>query len=553
MTTFQQNVMADESELTIDLTASELDGCPDFLLSAAKSAAVERGKPAGSYVITLSRSLVEPFLTFSPRRDLREKAWRLWTNRGQLNPARDNLELAKETLLLRCEQARLHGYESFAAYQNADSMAKTPQAVNELLERVWEPACLSAATEAASLEACLRSELSDPSAELEPWDWRYCAEKVRLQRYDFDETALKPYLSLEGMQAALFDTAERLFGLRFVKVDLAAREITLYHPDVELYEVRRAGTTGGEQEDELVALFLHDNYARPNKQSGAWMSEFREQTRNWNTYEFEAASTTGSSVPIRSAGPSCTPQLPIVINNNNFARSEPCLLSFDDALTLFHEMGHGLHGMLSSVGYRRLSGTSVLRDFVELPSQLLEHWLSSTDAVLARHAAHWATGEPVPPPMLRALHAARNFNQGFETVEYTVCALLDQALHALPEPELGSLRVDEFEAETLRRLKMPKAIVMRHRPAHFLHLFADSGYAAAYYVYLWAEVLDADAFDSFLESGDVFDAPTASRLAKWIYSTGNSVEPSEAYRRFKGRDPTVEPMLKKKGLLPAAA
>jgi len=340
MTRFQQNVMADESEVSFDLTEADLDGCPDFLVSAARSAAVERGKPDG-YVITLSRSLVEPFL----------KAWQLWTNRGQLNQARDNHKIAKEILQLRVEQAALHGYDSFAAYQNSDSMAQTPARVMELLERVWVPACRSANSERALLEEFLGEAV-------EPWDWRYCAEKVRMQQFDFDESQLKPFLSLPAMQRALFSTAERLFGLRFVRIDVAAKGIELYHPDVELYEVRE-GEGEGEAE-RLVALFLHDNYARANKQSGAWMSEFREQTRNWNAYEYSAHDELPHKLRITSCAVSSN-QVPIIINNNNFARGStdmPCLLSFDDALTLFHEMGHGLHGMLSSVTYSRLSGTN---------------------------------------------------------------------------------------------------------------------------------------------------------------------------------------------------
>jgi len=361
-----------------------------------------------------------------------------------------------------------------------------------------------------------------------------------MQQYDFDESQLKPFLSLQAMQRALFSTAEGLFGLRFVNVDLAAKGIELYHPDVELYEVRE-----GEGEGErLVALFLHDNFARANKQSGAWISEFRGQSKNWNAYEYGARDDL-NKICITSSAASSN-QVPVIINNNNFA---PCLLLFDDALTLFHEMGHGLHGMLSSVTYSRLSGTNVLRDFVELPSQLLEHWLSSTDVVLKEYATHYQTGEPIDAEMLERLNKARNFNEGFATVEYTICALVDQALHALPKAEVDALDIEQFERKQLKRLNMPEGICMRHRPLHFQHLFASSGYAAAYYVYLWAEVLDADAFDTFLESGDVFDASTAARQREWIYSSGNSVEPSEAYRKFKGRDPTIEPMLKKKGLV----
>lgn len=383
LTQFQQNVMADESEVTIELTEVDMEGCPEFLISAARAAAREKGLEDG-FVITLSRSLVEPFITFSPRRDLREKAWRLWTNRGQIDSSRDNRKIAKEILRLRVEQAHLHGYSSFAEYQNADSMAGTPARVMELLERVWEPACKSANAERAQLEQYLGDRV-------EPWDWRFCAEKVRLARYNFDEAALKPYLSLPSMQRALFDTAEKLFGLRFVRVDLAAKGIELYHPDVELYEVReREG-----DEESLVALFLHDNFARANKQSGAWMSEFRDQCRNWNAYDFgEEAADGGKGIATTAQSSN---QIPIIINNNNFNKGEPCLLSFDDALTLFHEMGHGLHGMLSSVTYSRLSGTSVLRDFVELPSQLC--------------APAPARAHPHLPPTLFVLRSSSSFSR----------------------------------------------------------------------------------------------------------------------------------------------
>jgi len=467
---------------------------------------------------------------------------------GRRRPrGRDNSAIAKEILQLRVEAAALHGHETYAHYQTADTMAQTPEAVMGLLLQTWAPACEAALAERAELRAHLADELGEADVEVQPWDWRYCAEKVRKAKFAFDENALKPYLSLPVMQRALFATVERLYGLRFVRVE---EPPPLYHPDVELYEVRDVGAG----EEALVALFLHDNYARPNKQSGAWMSEFRGQSRNWNALSFaEDAHAPGVTVTSAPAGGD---QLPIVINNNNFARGAdgaPALLSFDDALTLFHEMGHGLHGMLSSVTYSRLSGTSVLRDFVELPSQLLEHWLSSTDVVLRAHAKHYQTGEPVPTEMLEQLARARKFNMGFETVEYTSCALVDQALHALPKEAVDSLDLKSFEQAHLRKLHMPEGIVMRHRPPHFLHLFASSGYAAMYYVYQWAEVLDADAFDTFLEAGDVFDPPTAARLRKWVYSSGNSVEPGEAYRQFKGRDATVEPMMRNKGLLEVAA
>lgn len=538
-TKFTQNVMADESEYTIVLAESDLAGCPPDLIAATRQAGIDRSLPDGSHVITLSRSLVVPFLTTCDRRGLRERVWRAWTSRGELNGKRDNKAVAVEILKLRVEQARLHGYASFGEFQTADTMAKTPGAVMELLERAWLPAKQSAERERQALQdyaaataaanaatACPGDEggagAAEGSSGIQPWDWRYYAEKVRQSRYDFDESTLKPYFPLERMTGAIFDVAHRLFGLRFVH----RPDIRAYHPDVAVYEVREM--VG--EEDKLVAIFMADNYCRPNKASGAWMSDYRAQSRNPSDGAF------GERV------------VPIIVNNNNFVKGEPTLLSFDDAVTLFHEFGHGCHGMLSDVTYQRLAGTSVLRDFVELPSQLMEHWFRQRPVLLA-HARHAETGEPLPEALLDRLFAARKFNQGFECVEYTACALLDQALHALDEAAVGQLNLDDFEAAQLLRLGMPKGIVLRHRLPHFQHLFSSSAYASAYYVYLWAEVLDADGFDAFLESGDIFDAATAQRVRRFIYSSGNSLEPGAAFRAFRGRDPSVEPMLKKKGLL----
>jgi len=477
LTTFSQNVMKDESEVTLDVSDADLAGCPDFIKESALAAAAEKGKPAGSLTITLSRSIVEPFLTFSPRRDLREKVWRMWTNRGQLADDRNNLSIAKQILLLRSEQASLHGYATFADYQLADTMAQTPSRVTELLERVWGPATASANRERDVLHDFLAKDLKAPreSVTVEPWDWRYCAEAVRKVNFDFDEAQLKPFLSLPAMQAALFDVCHKLYGLRFVRV----HDVIAHHPDAEVYEVRE--TVDGA--DKLVAVFLHDNFLRSFKQSGAWMSVLQEQSRNSNAYSYEVAD---GKLSINSTA-STAHVAPIVLNTNNFAKGSPCLLSFDDCITLFHECGHGLHGMLTDCTYKTLSGTNVLRDFVELPSQLLEHWLRSTNVVFQEHAKHFTTGETISADVLAKLTASRNFNQGFATVEYSICAMLDQGLHALPKSDLEALDIQLFEETELRRLGMPQGICMRHRPAHFLHLFSSSSYASAYYVYLWAE------------------------------------------------------------------
>lgn len=519
-TTFSQNVLGDETAFTLLLSHSDLSGCPPDLVAAARQAAAERDMAADDHVITLSRSLVEPFLTFSDRRDLRERAWRAWTKRGELDPQRDNHPIMREILKLRAEQAGMHGYASFADYQTADTMAQRPARVMELLENVWGKAKVSANAERQALEEFVASHAAegDEAVDIQPWDWRYYAEKVRQSRYNFDEVELKPYLSLEAMTAAVFDVAGQLFGLRFVE----RPDIAGYHPDVKVYEVRETV----EGEDRLRAIFLHDNYSRQNKQSGAWMSELR------------------AACPAQGT-------VPIILNNNNFAKGRegaPTLLSFDDARTLFHEFGHGCHGMLSATNFLRLAGTNVLRDFVELPSQLMEHWLAQPE-VLKKHARHYKTQEAVPDELLARLKAAENFNQGFGTVEYTISALLDQSLHTVPGERAAELDIGAFEEAELARLGMPQGMAMRHRPAHFQHLFSTSAYAAAYYVYQWAEVLDADGFEAFLEAGSCFDGDTAHRARKYIYSSGNSLEPGEAYRLFRGRDPTVEPMLKKKGLL----
>jgi len=518
MTRFGQNVLADESAFQLVLRSeADLAGLPESLRAAARQAAAERGVADGA-VITLSRSLVVPFLTFSTRRDLREAAWRAWTSRGEHAGASDNRQLAAEILQLRLEQARLHGHSSYADFALADTMAQTRSAVTALLERVWQPARERAEDERAALAAVALSR--GQSATIEPWDWRFYAEHVRRVRFDLDDAEVRPYFALDAMVAAAFDCAGRLFGVSFVE----RRDLVAYHPDVRVYEVR--GASGP------IGVFLHDNFARPSKRSGAWMSEYRSQSRN--------------------GGDGDAPVLPIVVNNNNFAKAAPgapTLLSFDDARTLFHEFGHGLHGLLSNVRYERLSGTSVLRDFVELPSQLFEHWLDEP-AVLKRHARHHRTGEPIPDALIAKLQRARHFNQGYETLRYVASAMVDMAVHARTAAD--PVDVVEFERAELARLGLPHGVGVNHRLVHFQHLFAG-GYAAGYYVYLWAEVLDADGYEAFVEAGDPFDAQVAQRLVRFIYSAGNSIEPGAAYRAFRGRAAVAEPMLRNRGLLEAVA
>ena len=519
-TRFGQNVLADESVYQLVLRApADRAGLPEFVVAVARQAAAERGIE-GALVITLSRSHIVPFLTFSERRDLREQAWRAWTARGESEGAHDNRPVAREILALRNEQARLQGFASYSDYALADTMAGRQAAVAALLTQVWEPAKARAAEEREALEAMALSR--GEQITLEAWDWRYYSEKVRQVRYELDEATVKPYFPLTRMVEAAFDCAERLFGVRFVEQP----EVKAYHPDVKVYEVRGAG-------DSLVGVFLHDNFARASKRSGAWMSSFRNQSRN--------------------GGAGAEAVTPVVVNNNNFAKGapgEPTLLSFDDATTLFHEFGHGLHGLLSSVTYERVSGTSVLRDFVELPSQLFEHWLSEPE-VLKRHARHFQTDEPIPDALIDKLHNARLFNQGYETVRYTASALVDLAAHALTAEQAPE--IVDFERAELARIGAPSVVGMNHRLVHFQHLFAGSGYASQYYVYLWAEVLEADGFDAFVEAGSAFDPVVAERLRSFIYSSGNSLEPSAAYLAFRGRAATALPMLRQRGLAPQVA
>lgn len=509
-TAFGQNVLHDEDGWQMVLEEADLDGLPDFAVAAARAAAAERG--VEGYVITLSRSSVEPFLTFSARRDLRERAWRAWVARGTHPGPRDNRPLIREILALRAERARLLGHGDFAEWRLSDTMAGEPAAVEELLLQVWEPAKRRAAAEQAELEALART--AGENAPVAAWDWRYWAERARLAQHDLDESRLKPFFPLESMLAAAFGTAERLFGVRFEE----RPGIALYHADVRAFEMLDVAT-GAHR-----GLFLLDAFARAGKRSGAWMSSYRI-----------AEAMDGDRIT------------PIVVNNNNIAKADPALLSWDEARTLFHEFGHALHGLLSTARYPSQSGTAVLSDFVEFPSQVLEHWLSVPE-VLREHARHHATGEALPEALLARLLAARNAGQGFATVEFVSSALIDLALHRHQAPE--AIEIEEFEREFLAGIGMPEAIGLRHRPAHFQHLFSGGGYAAGYYSYMWAEVLDADAFEAFEEAGDAFHPALAAGL-RAIYEAGDTRPPMELYTAFRGRAPSVAPLLRKRGLAAA--
>jgi peptidyl-dipeptidase Dcp len=508
-TQFTQNLLADERSWFMALGKDDLVGLPDFVVHAAEAAGEEKG--AGGPVVTLSRSLIVPFLQFSPRRELREKAYEAWVARGANGGETDNRGIAAETLKLRAERANLLGYETFSDYKLETEMAGTPAAVRDLLMRVWEPAKKSAMADAKVLEAMLHADgFTGP---LQAWDWRYYSEKRRKAEHDLDEAEIKPYFQLDRMIEAAFACAGRLFGLEF-----APAEGPFYHPDVRHWNVTRGG--------EHVALFVGDYFARGSKRSGAWCSAMRAQQR--------------LSGDVR----------PIIVNVCNFAKpgaGDPALLSYDDARTLFHEFGHALHQMLSNVTYESISGTSVARDFVELPSQLYEHWLEVPE-VLSEFATHAETGEPMPKALLDRLLAATTYDMGFQTVEFVSSALVDLAFHDGPPPADPMQK----QAEVLEEIGMPHAIRMRHATPHFAHVFTGDGYSSGYYSYMWSEVMDADAFAAFEEVGDPFDAALAASLEKNILSAGGSEEAADLYTRFRGRMPGVEPLLKGRGLLDVA-
>ncbi|KGB81056.1 peptidase M3 [Rhodovulum sp. NI22] len=508
-TEFTQHLLADERDWFMELSEDDLEGLPDFVVASARAAGEEKGVEGP--VVTLSRSLIVPFLQFSPRRELRERAYEAWTARGANGGATDNRAIATETLQLRHERATLLGYADFASYKLETEMARTPARVRELLMAVWEPARAAAVSDARKLEEMMHAD--GVNGRLEPWDWRYYSEKRRRLEHDLDEAELKPYLQLDRMIEAAFDCANRLFGLDFQPLD-----VPLYHPDARAWEVTRDGRH--------MAVFIGDYFARGSKRSGAWCSASRSQRKLGG--------------PVR----------PVVHNVCNFAKpakGEPALLSYDDARTLFHEFGHALHQILSDVTYPSISGTSVARDFVELPSQLYEHWLEVPE-VLSQYATHARTGAPMPRDMLERLLAAATYDMGFQTVEYVASALVDLAFHEGDAPADPIAR----QQAVLDALGMPHAIRMRHATPHFAHVFAGDGYSSGYYSYMWSEVMDADAFEAFEEAGSAFDPEVARKLETFILSAGGSREPEELYTAFRGRMPGAQALLKGRGLLSAA-
>jgi peptidyl-dipeptidase Dcp len=509
-TKFSQNVLADETEQMLVLDhENDLAGLPMSVKNAAAEQAREKNL-SGKWVIANTRSSVDPFLTYSGKRALREKAWKMFINRGDNGDERDNNKIITEILRLRRERARLLGYETHAHWRLENTMAKTPARALELLEAVWKPAALRVGEEVADMQELADKEKAGIT--IAPWDYRYYAEKVRKERYDLDQNEVKPYLQLDRLREGMFWVAGELFNFNFAPVS----DVPVYHPDVKVWEV--TDKTSGKH----IGLWYFDPYAREGKRSGAWMNAYRVQEK------MDASIAT------------------IVSNNSNFVKGKPgeaVLISWDDATTLFHEFGHALHGLASNVTYPSLAGTSVVRDYVEFPSQLLEHWLS-TPEVLQRFALHAETGKPIPQELVRRIERAATFNQGFSTTEYLASALVDMKFHLSTDAEIDP---DAFEKKTLAALDMPDELVMRHRSPHFSHIFSGDSYSAGYYSYLWSDVLTADAYNAFTEGKGPYDKAVAGRLRKYVFSVGNTIDPEEGYRAFRGRDPEIGPLMKKRG------
>jgi peptidyl-dipeptidase Dcp len=506
-TTFRQNVLADEeSNIVVLEKEADLAGLPDALKAAA-AANAEAKNLKGKWVIRNTRSSVDPFLTYSTQRELRKKVWQMFVGRGDTGKT-DNKPTMTQILALRTERAKLFGHPSHAHWIVDDNMAKKPEAAMALMMKVWPAAVARVKEEVADMQKLADSEKAN--LKIEPWDYRFYAEKVRKAKYDLDQNEVKGYLQLENMREAMFWTSGQLFGLKFQQV----KGVPVYHPDVRVYEVTRA--------NKRVGLWYFDPYARDGKRSGAWMSEYRTQ----ETFKQNLT--------------------PIVSNNSNYVKGKPgetVLISWDDAETLFHEFGHALHGLLSNIRYPTLAGTNTLRDFVEFPSQILEHWLS-TPEVLNKFAIHYQTKKPIPAELVAKIQKAKNFNQGFTTVEYLMSALYDMKIHTESK---GGIDPGAYETKLFKDIGAPKEIVMRHRPTQFLHIFADDGYSAGYYSYLWADTLTADAAEAFKESGGYYAKATAKRFHDNILSIGNSIPPDEAFRKFRGRDVDTNALMRDRG------
>jgi len=512
MTRFNQNLLKDTEAFTLELGQSELDGLPDAVRATAQQTAKDMGK-AEKYVFTLQRPDYEGFMTFSTRRDLRERYFNAFIKRGNNGNAFDNKAIISELVKTRAERATILGFQTFAESVTAESMAKTPEAALALLQRVWTPALAQAKRDRDTLQALIKSKGDD--FKLAGWDWRHYAEQVRIERYQVSASEIAPYFTLDNMLNASFAVTGRLFGISYVE----RKDIPVYHPDVRVFEVL-------DNAKQHVGLFYVDYFARTGKRSGAWMASYRAQSR--------------LDTPITAH----------VVNNLNVPKppeGQPALISLTEATTLFHELGHALHGLLSNVKYPSLSGTSVPRDYVEFPAQILEHYVLQPP-VLKEFALHHQTKQPMSDALIARLLESEKFDQGFATVEFVASALVDQRFHALTPEQAASVDAAEFERTALAELGAIEEIPMRHRSTQFSHVFGG-GYSAAYYAYMWSEVLDSDGFAAFVEAGNIFDPATAARLKDWVYSRGNTVDWSEAYRNFRGRDPDVNALLENRGLL----
>ena len=509
-TDFSQNVLADEKGyVTWIQDKSELGGLPDSVITAMANAAKERGNKNGDWAITNTRSSMDPFLTYSSNRPLREKVWRNYYSRGDNGDKYDNNKIISEILKLRAARAKLLGYETHAHWRMEPTMAKNPQAAMDLMMKVWPKALARVKEEVADMQAIADEE--GAKIKIEPWDYRYYAEKVRKAKYDLDFNQVKPYLQLEKLRDAMMWAATQLYGLHFQQVS----GVPVFHPDVTVWEVT-------DNDGKHVGLWYLDPYAREGKRSGAWMTDYRAQEN--------------MGEPITT----------IVSNNSNFikgAKGEPVLISWDDAVTLFHEFGHALHGLLSKVKYPSQSGTSVARDYVEFPSQINEHWLE-TPEILNQFAVHYQTGEAIPQELLDKIKKAATFNQGFDTVEYLASALIDMKLHLAGSDDIDP---DAFERDTLADMGMPSELPMRHRTPHFMHIFSSDSYSAGYYSYLWADALTADAAERFVEAGSFYDKDVAKSLHDNVMSIGDTIDPAEGFRRFRGRDVDTSALLRKRG------
>ena len=506
-TKFGQNTLADEENLELVVAEADLAGLPDNVKQAAAAAAEAKGLK-GQYVFGNTRSAMEAVMTYAANRDLREKAWRLFTMRGDNGGANDNKPVIVEILKLRQERAKLLGFASHAHWAVDNNMAKTPDAAMGLMMKVWPAARARALEEVKDMQAAADAE--NAGITIEPWDYRYYAEKVRKAKYDVNENEVKPYLQLEIIRAGMFWAIEQIYGTKFTQIQGPA----VIHPDVTVWEVTRDG--------KRVGLWYFDPFARKGKRSGAWMNAYRDQSR-----------IDGEVTPVVSNNQNAIPAAP----------GQPVLMSWDDASTMFHEFGHGMHGLLSNVTYPSVGGTSVKRDFVEFPSQIHERWLS-TPEVMNTYALHAETGEPIPAALFEKIQAAKNFNEGFSTVEYLSAALYDMKIH-LAAAE-GEVEPAAFEKSCMEELGMPKEIVMRHRPTQFGHIFGGDGYSAGYYVYLWADTLSADTWEVFAEKG-AYDPETAKRFHDTIMSVGGSVPADVAFRNFRGRDVDTDALMRARG------